>query len=113
MAEEGKTPGNASSSPFGDGKGATQADGSSSGAHNFLEDPASHAPATGGRDFSKESRPQEKGDPEDRYCPDSPPDGGDMPFGQVDKASQAARDDVTGQLVEEPKHKPFKLSGGG
>jgi hypothetical protein len=111
--EEGKTPGNAMSSPFGDSKGATQAAGPSSGAHNFLEDPASHAPATGGRDFSKESRPQQMGYPEDRYCPYSPPEGGDMPFEQIDKASQASRDEMTGQLAEEPKHKPFKLSGEG
>lgn len=110
---EGKTPGDGSVSPFGNSKGATQASGSSSGAHNFIEDPESHAPATGGRDFSKENRPQKDGDPEDRYCPDSPPDGGDLPFEQADKASQDVRDDMTGQLVEDPKHKPFKLSGGG
>lgn len=112
MAEEGKTPGSAYASPFGDTKGATQAGGPLSGAHNFIEDPASHAPATGGRDFSKESRTQEKGDPADRYCPDSPPDGGDLPFDDADKASQEARADMTGELVDKPKHVPFKLSGG-
>lgn len=109
---EGTTPGDGNASPFGDSKGATQADGPSSGAHNFIEDPASHAPATGGRDFSKESRPQKDGDPEDRYCPDSPPDGGALPFGDTDKASQAARDDMTGQVADKPKHMPFKLGGG-
>lgn len=111
MAEEGKTPGNAYASPFGNSKGATMG-GPSSGAHDFIKDPASHAPATGGRDFSQESRTQKTGDPADRYCPDSPPDGGTLPFEDADKASQDVRDDMTGQLVEEPKHKPFKLSGG-
>ena len=112
MAEEGKTPGTGAISPFGDSKGATQADGASSGAHNFIEDPASAAPKTGGRDFSMESRAQKTGNPEDRYCPDSVPDGGDLHFEDMDDASQAARGDMTGQLVEKAKHMPFKLSGG-
>jgi len=109
---EGKTPGDGSVSPFGDHKGATEGDGASSGAHNFLEDPASHAPAAGGRDFSKESREQKQGSPDDRYCGDSVPQGGDLPFEDADKASQEARADMIGELVEKPKHVPFKLSGG-
>lgn len=92
---EGQTPGDGETSPFGNHKGATQA-----------------GPSSSGRDFSKENRPQEKGNPEERYCPDSPPEGGALPFEDADKASQEARGEMTGQLVEKPKHMPFKLGGG-
>lgn len=48
---------NPSQPPFGNGQGAT-AGGGARGAHDFIKDPKSNSPATGGRDFSKESRPQ-------------------------------------------------------
>lgn len=75
---EGQTPGNGYTAPFGNGDGATQANGPSSGAHDFLKDPASGAPAGSGRDFTKESRPQQMG-----ACPPNPqsvPNGGNLPF---------------------------------
>jgi len=108
---EGKTPGDAANSPFGDSKGATQATGASSGAHNFLEEPTSNT-SDGGRDFTKENRPQEAGDPADRYNESSVPDGGDLPFEQTDDtADNDERGMQIGQIVDKPKAKPFKLSG--
>jgi hypothetical protein len=52
--------------------------GGASGAHDFVTDPKSHSPSTGGRDFTKESRPQpgpvESAD--STICPESIPAGG-------------------------------------
>jgi len=106
-------PGDGANPPFGNGKGATSSAGASSGAHNFLEDPASNAPKTGGRDFTKESRPQEVGKPEDRYNSDTVPEGGDLPFDQTDDTAEGEHAMQVGQIVDKPKNKPFKLSGGG
>lgn len=71
-------PGNGYDSPFGNGEGATQM-GPSNGAHNFLEDPGSNAPTSGGRDFTKESIGQKSGS--DDVDKASVPSGGEMPFG--------------------------------
>ena len=49
---------NPSQPPFGNGQGATSSGGAARGGHDFLKDPKSAASSTGGRDFSKESRPQ-------------------------------------------------------
>lgn len=98
---EGK-PGDGKISPFGNGKGATMA-GDSSGAHNFLEDPASAAPKTGGRDFTAESREQKTG-PADTIDKASVPQGGTMPFGTGDKW---AKGEETADGGIEPKT-PFK-----
>lgn len=91
-------------SPLGDGKGSTMA-GASDGAHNFLEDPESAAPKTGGRDFTKESRDQEVG-----TLPTldkaSVPQGGTMPFGTGDKWAKEEDDGAEGGI--EPTKTPFK-----
>ena len=68
-------PGTGAVSPFGDGKGATSAAGAASGAHDFLKDPQSAAPKSGGRDFSKENRDQQSGT-DDTINDESVPDGG-------------------------------------
>jgi len=78
---DGKTPGDAMTSPFGDGDGATTMKGPSTG---------------GGRDFTAESRPQPVG-----ACPPNPqsiPAGGKLPFSSPPK--------TLGQAA-----KPFKLAG--
>lgn len=111
MAEEGKTPGNGYASPFGDSKGSTMADGPDDGAHNFLEDPTGGVKA-GGRDFTKENRPQVPCDPEDRYNASSVPDGGDLPFGSIDDGGAGERDMQISQVVDQTyPQKPFKLMG--
>ncbi len=58
MAQTGKSSSPAAP-PFAtsQGKPANQGSGAT-GAHDFLEDPKGSGPATGGRDFTKESRPQ-------------------------------------------------------
>jgi hypothetical protein len=58
MAQQGKSTSPAAP-PFAtsQGKPANQGSGAT-GAHNFLTDPKGSGPATGARDFTKESRPQ-------------------------------------------------------
>ena len=103
-------PGNGSTSPFGDEDGATVAGGgASSGAHDFTTDPKSNAPTTGGRDFTKESRPQQSGQAQD-LNPDDQAPGGRLPFAQTD-AVAAARKDASTDVV--PGHKCFNVGGGG
>lgn len=92
-------PGNGSTSPFGNEQGATSAGGgASSGAHDFTEDPKSHSPASGGRDFTKENRPQPAGGTSG-YNPQSVPAGGTTPFSGEPKP------------LETGPAKPFKLGG--
>ena len=97
-------PGNGYDSPFGNGNGATSM-GASNGAHNFLEDPASAAPKSGGRDFTTESRDLPSG-----QAPDldkaSIPDGGLLPFGGGDKWAKDPDCSTDGGV--EPKSMPFK-----
>lgn len=73
MRQEGKTPGDAMTSPFGDGKGATQATGPAKGAHDFNKQPNSSAPPTG---FKIESRPQSEAKPENEPSAQEIPAGG-------------------------------------
>lgn len=101
-------PGNGSTSPFGNEKGATMA-GPSSGGHNFLEDPESNAPSTGGRDFTKESRDQPSMDHSadgGSYDPASVPQGGPLPFGTGDAWAKA--EDEPDGLAESVNKTPFK-----
>lgn len=106
---EGQTPGDGSSSPFGNHNGATMA-GPSSGAHNFIEDPASNAPATGGRDFAAEQYKQPTIDHSaggGSYDPGSVPQGGELPFPVADPSSEEqAREDNPGVADKAPL--PFK-----
>lgn len=97
-------PGNGSDSPFGNEKGATT-DGPSKGAHNFLEDPESGAPKTGGRDFTTESRAQKMG-PEDTIDKASVPQGGPLPFGNDSWAKNA--DENADGVADTVKNTPFK-----
>lgn len=103
-------PGNGYDSPFGNGKGATMAQGSSSGAHNFLKDPESGASKEGGRDFTKESRPQEPIDhtPDGGcYDPASVPQGGPLPFPAADPSKgEQSRENNPGVADKAPV--PFK-----
>jgi len=97
---EGK-PGNGFESPFGNGKGATMS-GPSTGANNFLENPAGKSGDEGGRDFTKETRTQPTGSPPD-IDTSSIPAGGKMPFGTGDSW---AKGDADGGV--EPAKVPFK-----
>lgn len=90
-------PGNGYSSPFGNGNGATMT-GPSSGAHDFITDPASGAPKTGGRDFAAEPPPEQQSG-NSGYNPDSVPQGGTLPFSGEPQPNETA-------------NKPFKLNGG-
>ena len=93
-------PGNGSSSPFGNGNGATSS-GGASGSHDFVTDPSSK-PTGKGLDVTKQSVAQPKGD---SGCnPDTIPPGG--PTLKVDPP--AGRYGVM-QVVDTPKNKPFKL----
>lgn len=93
--------------PFLQGNPANKAT-TSSGGHDFIEDPKSAAPATGGRDFTKESREQKDGD--NGANADSIPEGGKDPFAQTDKVAKERYD--VGTEVDAEVHKPFKLGGG-
>jgi len=105
ISMESKTPGNGSTSPFGDGNGATQATGPSTGAHDFVTDITTKDTMGGGRDFTKESRSQQMGPP--GYDPSSVPAGGTTPFREP-----SVRVDVSTMGGVE-MHKPFKLNGEG
>lgn len=103
MAEN--KPGNGNTSPFGNEKGATMAEGPSSGAHNFLENPESNAPNKGGRNFLEESRAQDIG-PEDTIDQASVPDGGTLPWPKADPTATA--DGCPDGVAETVKNMPFK-----
>lgn len=92
---EGKTPGTGAASPFGNGQGATEAAGASTGSHDFLLNPKGSGPAGGGRDFTKENAAQKSGEPKD-LNPQSVPAGGKLPY-PSDKP--------------EPVAVPFRLKG--
>lgn len=105
------TPGNGANPPFGNGNGATQKSGASSGAHNFITDPKSNSPATGGRDFSKESRPQQMRKPSPGY-PNTQeiPTGGTMPLADPGPVSKSVSGNAGG--VQGVSQKPFRVKGG-
>jgi hypothetical protein len=105
MAGEGSTPGNGSTSPFGNGDGATQSAGSISKGTDFLTDPQGQSRVAGGRDFTGENRPQ-KGRA-DGFNPSSVPAGGRLPF-----VDPKAREGATLQPVGAAK-KPYRLGGEG
>lgn len=100
-------PGSGSASPFGNEKGATKSGGSYSGSHDFIKDPASGAPKTGGRDFTEENLNEKQ--KEGSGCnTESIPSGGKLPFPEADPGKRE------GNAIEsEVSHKPFKLGGGG
>lgn len=105
--QEGASSGDGSDAPFGDGMGATQKAGDATGAHDFVQDPNSHAPAAGGRDFTKESKPQQMGQPTE-INPDDMAPGGRLPFPQLDSVAQA-RKDANVDVAATAAHKPFKV----
>jgi hypothetical protein len=76
MAQSGNS-GNGQTPPFAssDGKPTNQGTGAS-GAHDFLTDPKGSGPAAGGRDFTKENRPQSEAKPEVVPNPQEIPTGG-------------------------------------
>lgn len=78
MAKEGSQANvsNPAQPPFGNGKGATQSGSSSSGGHNFLTEPSTKSTMSGGRDFTKESRPQSMAKQEVVPNPQEIPAGG-------------------------------------
>jgi hypothetical protein len=64
MAQSGKVT-NPASPPFASPSGQPRNQGATSkGAHDFLEEPTSDESKGGGRDFTKESRPQSEAKPE-------------------------------------------------
>lgn len=94
--------------PFATANGRpTNPTGGSSGAHDFVTNPKSNSPATGQRDFTKESRAQTMGSP--------PVNPAEIPAG-----GQVLKADPTGLSACAPSggvqgvaHKPFRLKGEG
>ena len=89
--------------PFSDGKGGGPGASTASGAHNFLTDPKGSGPATGSRDFTKESRSQSEASEEVKPNPQEIPTGGKVLL--ADPGPVSAKVSGTAQHVE---HKPFK-----
>lgn len=98
-------PGSGAVSPFGNEKGATKSSGSYSGSHDFIKDPASGAPKTGGRDFTEENKNAEQKEGHG-YNEESVPQGGALPFPAADPGKREV------SMESEVSHKPFKLNGG-
>src|SRR5687767_14997635 len=86
------------------------APGSGGGGHNFVEDPASHAPKTGGRDFAAEKYPQSNIDHSaggGSYDPSTVPSGGPLPYPAADPSKEEQnREDNPGVADKAPL--PFK-----
>ena len=80
------------------------AEGPSTGANNFLENPAGGSPSSGGRDFTAESRTQKTGQAAD-IDKASVPAGGLMPFGTGD--SWAGKEETADGGID-PSKTPFK-----
>lgn len=119
---EGAKLGDGKTSPFGNGKGATMA-GGSSGSHDFVKDPSSNAggggghdfiknPAPnpsvvgGGKDFTKGEVPEQKEGQAPDLCPESLTDGGRF----VHKDAEAGYGDIGTGSIGHGK-KPFKIKG--
>jgi len=101
---------NPASPPFATPDGKPMApQGGYSGAHDFLKDPKSHAPATGGRDFTKESRPQSEAEARSAGNPnaDSIPSGGK----DLKADPGAVSKNIAGMTSGVTPPKPFKLKG--
>lgn len=105
MAKEGNTIGNGKTSPYGNGDGATTA-GPNSGAHDFIKDPSTTQGASGGRDFTKESRSQSEASPEVTPNPQEIPAGGKILF--ADPGPVSSKVSGTASHIE---HKPFRVKG--
>ncbi len=106
---EGKSSGKGAVAPLGNGMGATQSAGAYSGAHDFIKDPASGADASGGRDFTKESRPQPGDQAPQDINPQSIPAGGKLPFPAADPKGERAK--FLGTIVDAERKQPFRLKG--
>jgi hypothetical protein len=92
--------------PYGNGQGATSSAGASRGGHDFIRDPKSAAPAVGGRDFTKESRPQSEARREVVPNPQEIPAGGTIlkaDPGSVGKSVSGTADSPTAQ------RRPFRV----
>lgn len=105
MATEGNTPGNGSTSPFGDGNGATQAAGAAKGNVDFTTNPNGDGSPPARQDQMFQNRAQ-KGRA-DGWNPDTVPAGGRLPFNDP-----KGRAGATLQTVGSGK-KPYKLGGEG
>lgn len=102
---DGQKPGTGSSSPFGGGKGATSASGAASGAHDFVQNPESGAPKTGGRDFTQNNPDQKPGE-DDTLNKDTVADGG-----KILKADPVSSTRTSPVGLPEGGRKPFSLRG--
>ena len=88
-----------------DGKPVSPSSNVKGGGHNFLTDPKGNPSAAGGgRDFTKESRPQSEAKPEVTPNPQEIPAGGKVLL--ADPGPVSANVAGTAQHVE---RKPFKL----
>ncbi len=102
MAKQSATvPADKAATPFSsrDGKPTNQGSGAT-GAHDFLTDPKGGGPASGGRDFTKESRPQSEAKPEVVPNPQEIPAGGKIlkaDPGPVSKTVAGTAAGVTGR----------------
>jgi hypothetical protein len=105
MGTEGKTPGDGKTNPFGDAKGATQAAGKFSGAHDFTVDPTGSGSKTGGKDFNAEEPKEVEDDIEPNK--ESVPTGGKILF--ADPPAGSKRTSPVGAPGSSVK--PFRLSG--
>lgn len=138
--EDGRTPGEATTSPFGDGRGAmaTRFGGNDFGrnpagqspagrGHNFLKEPAGSKPSGdqhGGNNFNRNPAGQVRGGGGDMAQPQTSgqdPDinTSDAAAGPPDAAQvatpsgdQLSKRDI-GTVAGQAVHKPFKLGGGG
>lgn len=81
--------------------------GAAKGGHDFLQDPKSASPSTGGRDFTTESRPQSEAKKEVEPNPQEIPTGGkDL---KADPGPVSAK--VSGTACGPACKPPFKLKG--
>lgn len=88
-----------------DGKPISPTSDTASGGHDFLTDNTGSGPATGGRDFIKESRPQTEAKPEVMPNGQSIPAGGKILLADPQPVSRKVSG--TAEPINNPK--PFKL----
>ena len=106
MAQTGKMT-SKDAPPFATSSGKPAGQGSTAGgAHNFLTDPKGGGPASGGRDFTKESRPQSEARPEVMPNEQEIPAGGKVLKADHGPVSRTVSGTAAG--VDGGK-KPFKL----
>ena len=108
MAQSAKTPSDKAATPFSsrDGKPTNQGTGGSGG-HDFLTDPKGTSTGAGGRDFTKENRPQTGAKDGNPPNPESIPAGGKIYKADPGPVSKTANGNGvnTGSPAE---RKPFK-----